>query len=85
MKTTLLACCRFAGFDDATCLCGGRPTPNVSTEVYALATDDAMHLTTCGIEVSRQRMLDLDEALLREGIEKHPGKDEVGVSDGTCI
>ena len=30
-------------------------------------------------------MADLDESLLREGIQKHPGNDEIGLTDGTCI
>ena len=54
-------------------------------EAYALATDDVMHFTTRVADVSSSRMAALDDALLSNGIEKHPAKDEVGVANGTCI
>ena len=84
-QSTLLACCRKAGLRDAMCICDSQPTPDVSTEAFALATDDVMHFTTIGPHVAERRMADLDQALLNEGIEKHPKKDEVAVETGTCI
>ena len=82
---TLLACCRSAGFRDSVCLCDERPTPDEASEAYALATDDVMHFTTSGPELSKMRMDDLDEALVSVGSEKHPFKDELAVTDGTCL
>ena len=84
-QSTLLACCRSAGFRDSVCLCNERPTPDETSEAYALATDDVMHFTTSGPELSGLRMDNLDEALVSAGIEKHPFKDELAVTDGTCL
>ena len=84
-QSTLLACCRAAGFRDQICLCDGSPAPDVADEAYALASDDVMHYTSGGAVVSEARMSALDEVRVRQGIEKHPGKDEVAVANGTCI
>ena len=61
-QSTLLACCRAAGFRDRMCLCDGNPAPDVDDEAYALATDDVMHFTTGGVSISESRMSALDEA-----------------------
>ena len=99
-QSTLLACCSKAGLPDGMCLCDERPNPRDAKEAYALATDDVMHFVKAvdhgpgsPMEMSqhsvhaiaKRRMAALDDALIENGVEKHPLKDELAVSDGTCI
>ena len=84
-QSTLLYCCRASGLKDSICLCDERPTPKTCSEAYALATDDVMHFTTCGPDLAKRRMDALDQALVDNGIEKHPLKDLLAATDGTCI
>ena len=68
-QSTLLACCRGGGFSDSICMSDERPIPSDAIEAYALATDDVMHFSKVGPDLSRKRMVELDEALLESGVE----------------
>ena len=84
-QSTLLAACRVAGFPDEMVICDENPTPVGLGGAYALATDDVMHFFTSGPQLSHRRMDALDAALVKQGLQKHPGKDETARLNGTCI
>jgi hypothetical protein len=84
-QCTLLAACRGAGFLDEMVICDENLTPVGLGEAYALATDDVMHFSTSGPQLSHQRMDSLDAELVKRGLQKHPGKDETAELNGTCI
>ena len=84
-QSTLLAACRVAGFPDEMVICNENPTPVGLGEAYALATDDVMHFSSSGPQLSHQRMEALDAELVKRGLQKHPGKDETAKLNGTCI
>merc|ERR1712226_1198485 len=84
-QSSMVESCRRAGFSTNRMIAPDLPVPVSRSSVFAIATDDVVHLTKDGPAAAATSMHKLERGLENDNFLINHKKDITGVSEGTAI